>query len=1101
MLNWQVVIIKKFKIIILSIILFVVTISYCSSYSDTVFSGIANIYHVRSLEGENFAGPDYKFYWVASDGAYDSCTDSVFKWTPPVVSEARNVTITAYVANSIDDKSTCVGKDEIKLMVLPRQNGGIRLEKTLLSDKDDVKTNDILTYRICITNTGNSRIVSLPLIDDYPEQFLEAVNSELPWDEDTGSVLAWDDLLNSPLEPGQSIITKISFKAIASTDLVVVNLAEVIGAKDENENLLGIKTSVEKFSGISFNCPAIGPESGYAGVPVAFSAPLWQDGYKWNATDGEGRSVEGFNDPGKAVVTWTPPYSGTFTISYNSLCRYYISIKEPALYISKKSANEVCSPRDTVKYTIDYGNYLDLEADDVTVYDVLPEVEYVNSTPEPDYIKGNTLIWKMGTMQPGTNGSIDLFVRIKEQPDITFKESQSVYGEGYVYFDRRLSTTTPPESLRNYANITAFHGREFNSSNSTILVQDSEGSEVRSTGHGSGTYSREIESQLSSPNSTIQIQTDLSESFGISSFSLPAGRSINHSSRWSEMQMARNRETGSFSRQQIMYASMIQSNNSVALDKNGSTVKSEISFDGAGHFREQKMPSNDSSCCNEPAIYDSAEDYLGGFRIDKRFDEYGKNVVLVHSASGNGSISSEKNVKNRQKSYHSGTGTYQINEQIQTQTSYMDKFINARYGSLNYSYKPEFAVSISKKWTEGMWSRSGELSPIGSVSSETSSYIAEEISNADFINKSTVAGGLKNMKTQADFSGTARFEASSGQSIKNKSDGSASIYQEYSGVYRISRNLMIEGTARFDEPHINATVSGKPANGGEFIDYVITVTNDGTRALGPISITDYYPPGTGYVSSSLRPAELNRSFARWTLIDLGIGSSTSIELKLDATYEQADSLVNKIKVLGNYSDKWVEAEALSALQLDWLGCCPPDLAAAKTAEADLIDPMLVHYCIALTNHNNQSITATVRDMLPGGMVFQGSSFTPTDHSTGEILWTIVELLPGETRHINYTAKAMQRGVYVNQARIEAYSVEGASYARADVASRIEIPGSQNQENSSARQAASCLGLSYIEQDWTEEWMPCDAGENAQGDPATWGCSSCIASSSGDLDVP
>lgn len=1310
--------IKKTKLIMIVLIIFLVNISHCSAYSDTVYSGTVNIYHVKSLDGEDFEGPGYKFYWVPSDGSYDSCKESIFKWTAPEVSEPRNVTIAVYAANSIDADSICVGKDEIEVTVLPRENGGIRLEKTLLSAADDIRVNDIITYRVCITNIGNSSIVSMPFLDDYPEQFLRAESSDLPWDEDTGSALAWIDLLNSTLHPGQSINININFRAIAASSLKVTNIARVIGARIENgatlkavsaestidsiraqchllgpstgcigssiifsspswsqgdrwmafnasnnvpvggfddptqseviwtpaaigefiisynnfckhkitiyqcsdlkgdldlkKTLLGnkydigigdviyyriaitntgqnnisvlrlvedypeqfikpmtssipwdednqstltwndllndlptsplppgnsitvslsfraiaptnltvvnlamvsnaideggaslkTKTAAEQFPGISTNCSYIGAESGYAGVPVTFSAPFWLDGDEWTAQDSKGRPVDGFNETKRAVVIWTPPYSGIFQISYNSQCKYYISIKNPSLCISKRSTKDAYSPQDTVKYTINYANHLELEADDVTIYDVLPDVEYMNSTPGPDHITGNTLIWKVGTMAPGTNGSIELFIRIKERPDLMFKEDQSVYGQGYVYSNKRLSTATPPTSLVNYANITAFYGREFNSSTCAIQVQDSKGIEFRSTTHGSGSYSKSIRSQLSSLNKTVQIDTDLAESFGISSFSLPRGRSIDYASRWSEMQMAKNRETGAFFEQQIMYAAMIKSNSSIALDKNGSIAKSRISFEGAGHFREQKMPSNNSSRSNGPAIYHSEEDYLGQFEVDKRFDEYGKNAVIVHSATGNGSISSEKRAGRRQMSYHSGTGAYQSMEEIQTQTDHMDKLINARYGPLNYIYPSGFNINISKKWAEGMCSRSGELNPKSSTSSEPASYIAEQISNAEFLNKITALVGLAEMRTDLNLSGTARFEAFSSLPSTSKDDSGTYLFEEYSGRYDISRKLNIGGVARFDEPHLNLTISGKlSAAGDSLIDYVINVTNDGNIALGPIIITDYFPPGTEYVSSSLRPSELNRSLAQWTLIDLGIGASAIIELRLNITEKQADSLINRVRARSNQSDKWTDAEALSSLQLDWLGCCSPHLSASKKARADPIDPLLVHYCISVTNHNNQTMTAAVRDLLPNGMVFQSSSPAATGQSTGEVLWTIADLHPEETRRINYTLRAMRGGIYVNRAHISLYSADASGYAQGDIASRIEVQGAQDGGSGSAGQGSSCLGLSSIKQEWTEDWISCGACENAQSDSSAWECSSCITSALNESDHP
>jgi len=225
-----------------------------------------------------------------------------------------------------------------------------------------------------------------------------------------------------------------------------------------------------------------------------------------------------------------------------------------------------------------------------------------------------------------------------------------------------------------------------------------------------------------------------------------------------------------------------------------------------------------------------------------------------------------------------------------------------------------------------------------------------------------------------------------------------------------------------------------------------------------------------------------------------------VELKLNITDKHADTLVNRVRVRGGHSDQWVESEELSALQLDWLGCCSPHLSATKTAQSDPKDPMMVHYSIALKNRNNQTMTAAVRDLLPRGMMFQSSSPAATDHSTSEVLWTITDLLPEETRCINYTVRAMRSGIYVNQAHIESYSANGTDYEQADVASRIEIQGPRSQDNSSAWQTASCLGLSSSEQDWTEKWMPCDVCENAKADPAAWTCSSCMTSSSGDLDV-
>jgi uncharacterized repeat protein (TIGR01451 family) len=195
-----------------------------------------------------------------------------------------------------------------------------------------------------------------------------------------------------------------------------------------------------------------------------------------------------------------------------------------------------------------------------------------------------------------------------------------------------------------------------------------------------------------------------------------------------------------------------------------------------------------------------------------------------------------------------------------------------------------------------MWSKSGILNPKGPGSTQPASYISEEFSQANYLNKSTTANGLREMKTEADISGKARFSIAEMES-SNDRENNVDLYDKYIGRYRISRNIQIGGPARFDEPHLSISMTDNAESAGStLIDYVITVTNDGNRALGPIYITDIFPRYAQYVYSSLRPSELNRSIVRWTLLNLGIGDSSTIELKLNMT-EYADSLVNRVKAM------------------------------------------------------------------------------------------------------------------------------------------------------------------------------------------------------------
>lgn len=152
-----------------------------------------------------------------------------------------------------------------------------------------------------------------------------------------------------------------------------------------------------------------------------------------------------------------------------------------SLFVRKKAEKQVYSPDETVNFTIIYGNELAVDADNAVVIDILPDtefMEFIEAEPEPTLIKDNVLIWNIGTIPPKGSGTILLYARVKENhSDIRFKFSESVSGQGYVYFDQRLDTAQKPNSLTNYANITASYlgVPEFDSSTATVRLADALG--------------------------------------------------------------------------------------------------------------------------------------------------------------------------------------------------------------------------------------------------------------------------------------------------------------------------------------------------------------------------------------------------------------------------------------------------------------------------------------------------------------------------------------------------------------------------------------------------------------------------------------------------
>jgi uncharacterized repeat protein (TIGR01451 family) len=792
--------------------------------------------------------------------------------------------------------------------------------------------------------------------------------------------------------------------------------------------------------------------------------------------------------------------------TYNILQTFVVH----SLYVRKKAEKDIYRAGDTINYTINYGNNDGkVVFDKVFIKDVLPDlnyVDYLGASRQPDNISGNVLLWNIGTLHPGDSGTIQLYVKIKENlSEMNFKSSGSVSGVGFANIRQNLDTAQKPDHLTNYVYINDMEIDKSDSSSATIMLADALGTAVDITGHGSGSYRRQDEAQVLMKNRSIQVKTSLSEVYSPTSFALPKGRILNYNSKWSEAQSSKNRITGATLSEVYMYANRIKRDSTVSLDKNGSTLASETSFEGAGHIGVLKKPDTVEKFKGTPT-YESREDYLGNFTIRTNVDEYGKNLATNRTVSGTGMASSDRRISNKQRSYESGTGAYLAEEKTDTLSNYMAKNLNAVHEPVSYAYTPDVRLSLSQKWRTGMWTRSGSLSPKGSNSSVPASFISEEFSDANFLNVSTVAPGLNEMNTEAEFSGRAEFKAA--KEDDNSSGEKVALYDEYIGRYRLSRKMMISGVARFDMPHLSIAKVGRvepPASitssyaGNSTVSYTITVENDGNRALGPVYVTDLFPPETEYISSSAKPAELGGDHARWTLISLGIGASIQIELKLKAK-EGVEGLVNRVQADGAYTDQWVSAQNFSAIQINFQSCCPSQMLVTKQGNVDPSDAKLIRYNITLQNRREETIVATIDDQLPQGLEFIGSSVSPSNVSStsNTVRWDLIEIRPGENRTIDYRCRALWGGMFENLAHVDAYSLDGADLTSTDVISSVFVEG-EGYRSSSTWQPPACFGLNCTQQGFEKDWMACVSCGAQETETASQVDQTCPACSGGSRD--
>jgi uncharacterized repeat protein (TIGR01451 family) len=631
-------------------------------------------------------------------------------------------------------------------------------------------------------------------------------------------------------------------------------------------------------------------------------------------------------------------------------------------------------------------------------------------------------LWLIDVIPPNECVNIILVVKVPKQ-DLEFEMDQSVNGEGFVNVANDYSTTLQPYAINNNVVVIFNESDQEFSDSARVSVLGDPGTELETREHGSGLYESEEQVRLRTENKSISMNKDIAATYKSTILGLYNNRTVEYSSRWTEVANAKNRVTGASMSEQYRYATSIDRESNMFLDKNGSTMEVDSEFDGMGHIGFLKMPSGSSF--KAIPIFESREDYTGSFKILEKVDEYGSGVSSEKSASGAGLVAVDKRTGDSQRSYESGAGSYDSEELVETYTNYIAKDISLVSGSMNQSLTDDFSIDASMKWKEGMYSKTSETS-----------YIGEEYTGVTQLDKETVAKGLNEMDTEANFSGSARYRAV----LKDEVD----FDEEYVGDYSIQRRVLFTGVPKYDRPHLNVTKSleniteetifdaKEETLAGESRDkvievatYTIRIENDGNRALIPVYVKDIFPPGAKYINASKRPSELTDTYANWTLTHLSIGDVAVIVLKLDVTKYYPDELVNRVVVTAGYDGEWITASNFSAIEVDWLTCCPNEtVSVTKTATIDPVNDSVVRYRVEIKNDDDVTRVATVTDRLPAGMELVESSTPFASYDGDVVVWNLIEIPASGTVAIEFSALAPGAGRFVNTVEVDARSVDG-----------------------------------------------------------------------------
>ena len=192
-------------------------------------------------------------------------------------------------------------------------------------------------------------------------------------------------------------------------------------------------------------------------------------------------------------------------------------------------------------------------------------------------------------------------------------------------------------------------------------------------------------------------------------------------------------------------------------------------------------------------------------------------------------------------------------------------------------------------------------------------------------------------------------------------------------------------------------------------------------------MTDFFPPRAKFINTSARPSDQTSSRAAWVLTHLAIGDRSTIVLNLDVTEYRGDELVNRVEACGVYDDEQICAANFTALEIDWLKCCPNDnISVSKTARLDETSSNVILFRIEIENSADFSRVATVTDSLPEGMVLLDSPVPFASYEGDVVTWNLIDLGPMEKRTIDYRVEALWSGQFENQVKVDPRSVDGAS---------------------------------------------------------------------------
>lgn len=588
------------------------------------------------------------------------------------------------------------------------------------------------------------------------------------------------------------------------------------------------------------------------------------------------------------------------------------------LWINKTADRETVYTGEDIIYTIKYGyaGNADYNGDikGVTITDYLPkgvepafqEEEYTYSSSRSVRLvlnKDNILRWEAGDLSPGENGTIVFAVHVSKRR-MDFAEASSVTGDGYTYVRKFLSTAEETPSLTNRVTINGTYYEDQSeiplppvSASASVSVIGAAGTVVRTTEHGSGHYEEDERTTLKLENRSITLKKEIFAKHVNTSFSLPNNRSVKFESPWSDRTEADNRVLGDVLTENYLYTDTLRKNISLDVDMNQTVYKSESDFkNGMAQIRYKQhtldLPRS------QKIIKELGEEYSGSFRVMESIDSYGASTTYQKSALGKGFAASDLRPNPYQRSYEFGSGYYSSEEAAQS--GFVVKDVKMLYAPSNETAGGR-NLSYAVPWGEGMWTKDPKIGLV----------IGEGIRSATSVNKEAQMG-RSFLSQLGDFNGTLELKMAMGTNPKNETHR---VEQVFSGSFKTETALSVAVAPKHLRPHLWISKEAIMTD-SETCLFLINVTNDGNKLLGPLNITDIMPDGLIFLNSSMRP-EINGRIIRWTMPGLEIGKTQTIKLYTRVREDMGYPFVNSVSAEGRYLDQVAVASNFTRVDMGY----------------------------------------------------------------------------------------------------------------------------------------------------------------------------------------